>query len=88
MENPGLSYGLFHAVAQPEYSWGVVRKITFPGVNIDIGHVRNLTWARDNNEQGWIGYNRLRGQYMSGLEHAVPERFFSDPNRCNFPGAT
>ncbi|OYD47744.1 transglutaminase, partial [Acidovorax kalamii] len=25
VENPGLSYGLFHAVADPIYSWGVVR---------------------------------------------------------------
>lgn len=25
---------------------------------------------------------------MSALEHAVPERFFSDPNQCNLQGAT
>jgi len=37
---------------------------------MDIGHVRNLTWSKDNSE-AWIGYNRLRGQYMSALEHAV-----------------
>ncbi|MDA8453588.1 transglutaminase domain-containing protein [Acidovorax sp. GBBC 3334] len=86
VENPGLSYGLFHAVAQPVYSWGVVRQVTFPGVNIDIGHIRNVSWAKDNDDKKWVGYNRLRGQYMSALEHAVPERFFNDPAKCNLQG--
>ena len=86
IENPGLSYGLFHAVADPIYSWGVVRKVTFPGVNMDIGHVRNITWTKDNDEKKWVAYNRLRGQYMSALEHAVPERFFNDPAQCNMQG--
>ena len=88
IENPGLSYGLFHAVADPIYSWGVVRQVKFPGVNMDIGHVRNITWAKDNDEKKWVAYNRLRGQYMSALEHAVPERFFNDPNQCNLQGAS
>ena len=88
IENPGLSYGLFHAVANPISSWGVVRKVTFPGVNMDIGHIRNLTWAKDNDAKKWIAYNRLRGQYMSALEHAVPERFFNDPRKCNLQGTT
>ncbi len=55
VENPGLSYGLFHAVANPNTSWGVVRKVTFPGVNMDIGHARNITWAKDNDEAGYMG---------------------------------
>lgn len=29
----------------------------------------------------------MRGQYMSALEHAVPERFFSDPAKCNLVGS-
>jgi len=65
------------------YSWGVVRQAKFPGVNIDIGHLRNITWTKDNDPKKWISYNRLRGQYMSTLEHAVPERFFNDPAQCN-----
>ena len=86
IENPGLSYGLFHAVANPISSWGVVRKVTFPGVNIDVGHIRNVTWAKDNDEKKWVAYNRLRGQYMSGLEHAIPEKYFSNPSECNSQG--
>ncbi|WP_225981594.1 hypothetical protein [Paracidovorax avenae] len=88
VENPGLSYGLFHAVAQPVYSWGVVCRVEFPGVNIDIGHMRNLAWSRNNDKAQWVAYNRMRGQYMSALEHAVPERFFNDPAKCNLAGST
>ncbi|WP_313333404.1 transglutaminase-like domain-containing protein [Comamonas sp.] len=88
IETPGLSYGLFHAIAEPVYSWGVVRQVRFPGVNLDIGHIRNLTWAKDNDQSKWVSYNRMRGQYMSALEHAVPERFFSDSSQCNLAGTT
>ncbi len=88
VETPGLSYGLFHAAASPVYSWGVVRQVKFPGVNLDIGHIRNLTWAKDNDQSKWVSYNRMRGQYMSALEHAVPERFFGDPLQCNPAGTT
>ena len=86
IENPGLSYGLFHASVSPVYSWGLARKVEFPGVNMDIGHVRNLTWTKDSDKSKWIAYNRMRGQYMSALEHAVPERYFNDPQKCNLPG--
>jgi hypothetical protein len=83
VESPGLSYGLFHTVANPVYSWGVIRRVTFPGVNIDVGHMRTLGWAKDNSPAKWVAYNRLRGQTMSALEHAIPERFLTDPNQCS-----
>ncbi|WP_369642580.1 hypothetical protein [Acidovorax sp. A79] len=70
-------------MANPIYSWGVVRKVSFPGVNIDIGHIRNITWAKDNNTDAWVAYNRFRGQYMSGLEHVVPAHFLSATSICN-----
>ena len=88
IENQGLSYGLFHAIAQPIYSWGVVRAVKFPGVNMDIGHIRPIGWSKDNDRNTWIAYNKLRGQYMSALEHAIPERFFNDPSKCNPDGTT
>jgi len=86
VEAPAMSYGLLHALVDPIYSWGVIRKVTFPGINIDIGHMRQITWSRDNQESEWIAYNRLRGQYMSALEHAIPEKFFNDPSQCNPEG--
>jgi hypothetical protein len=79
---------LFHALAEPVTSWGVIRQVRFPGVNMDIGHLRTLGWSKGNTQQEWVNYNRLRGQYMSALEHAVPERFFNDPAQCNAEGAT
>jgi hypothetical protein len=49
VENPGLSYGgLFHAATNPIFSCGVIRKVTFRGVNINIGHARNLTCPKDS----------------------------------------
>ncbi|QTD43725.1 hypothetical protein [Ottowia testudinis] len=52
-------------------------------MNIDIASHRTLSTAKDNDENIWIAYNRMRGQYASALEHAVPERFFNDPAKCN-----
>ena len=86
VETLGLSYGLFHAQAEPVYSWGLIRKVEFPGVNIDIGHVRLQGWSKNGQAGDWAQYMRLRGQYMSALEHAVPERFFSDRAKCNLAG--
>jgi hypothetical protein len=88
VENPGLSYGLFHALAEPVISWGVIRQVRFPGVNMDIGHLRTLGWSRANAAAEWAAYNRIRGQFMSTLEHAIPERFFNDSAECNLPGAS
>ena len=87
IENPGLSYGLFHASVSPVYSWGLARKVEFPGVNMDIGHVRNLTWTKDSDKSKWVNYNRMRGQYISGLEASMPERFFNNPVQCNLVGS-
>jgi hypothetical protein len=55
---------------------------------MDIGHIRNLTWSKDNSQREWVSHNRIRGQYMSTLEHAVPEANFNNPNLCNVTNAT
>lgn len=83
VESPGLSFGLFHVVANPISSWGVIRRVSFPGINIDVGHVRTMGWSRSNLHLEWVAYNRARGQHMSALEHMIPERFFNDPAKCN-----
>ncbi|WP_082567450.1 transglutaminase domain-containing protein [Pelomonas sp. Root1217] len=85
-ENAGLSYGFFHATVQPIYSWGVVRQVRFPGVNIDVPHLRSLTWSKRAITADVVSYNRQRGEYMSALENAVPERFFNDTSKCNLVG--
>ena len=32
----------------------------------------------------WIAYNKLRGQYSSAAEHAVPEQFWVDKSTCRY----
>ena len=32
----------------------------------------------------WISYNKMRGQYASAMEHAVPEAFWVDKSRCSY----
>jgi hypothetical protein len=88
IESQGLSYGLSHGVARASYSWGVIRNVSFTGVNLDIGHVRTIGWGKNNDRNTWIAYNKMRGQYMSALEHAIPEKFFNNPAKCNLQGST
>lgn len=54
---------------------------------MDIGHLRMTSWSTENKASDWVSYNRARGQFMSALEHAVPERFFNDPAQCNLVGS-
>jgi transglutaminase-like putative cysteine protease len=44
--------------------------------------------AAQDVKKRWASYNKMRGQYSSALEHAIPERFFNDTTQCNAPGAT
>jgi hypothetical protein len=89
VDRPGISYGLFHAKVQPVKTFGIVTTaVKFPGVEMDIGHLRHLRWAKSNQQNEWVAYNRIRGQYASALEHATPERFFVDTTTCNLPTAT
>ena len=32
----------------------------------------------------WIAYNKMRGQYGSAMEHAIPEQFWVDKNKCSY----
>ncbi len=82
---PGLSYGLFHAVVAPMKTFGVVMSVRFPGVMMDIGHLRHLRVAKDNDATTWINYNRMRGQQQSVLEATIPEQFFTDPASTTKP---
>ena len=36
----------------------------------------------------WIAYNKLRGQYNSAMEHAVPEQFWIDKSQCSYTDET
>ncbi len=32
----------------------------------------------------WIAYNKMRGQYASAMEHAVPEQYWVDKTKCRY----
>ena len=32
----------------------------------------------------WIAYNKMRGQYSSAMEHAVPEQFWVNKSQCRY----
>jgi hypothetical protein len=78
VDHPGLSYGLFHAQVVPQYRYGVVTSVSFPGVVMDIAHQRRLSFSKTNNLDAWINYNRFRGEQASSMEHVIPETFFLD----------
>ncbi|MBV7429814.1 MULTISPECIES: hypothetical protein [unclassified Acidovorax] len=35
-------------------------------------------------ENRWIAYKKMRGQYSSAMEHAVPEQFWVDKTQCRY----
>lgn len=80
---PALSYGFLHSQVTPEYRYGLVHRARFPGLQMDVGHLRRVAFEKTNQTDGWLNYNRLRGQQASALEHAIPERFFDDPTDGN-----
>lgn len=83
---PALSYGFFHAMVVPIKLYGIITtSVKFPGVMMDIGHLRHNRLAQDGDVQAWINYNRMRGQQASMLEGAIPETFFTDPNAATKP---
>ncbi|WP_263144146.1 transglutaminase-like domain-containing protein [Pseudomonas sp. RIT-PI-AD] len=82
---PGMSFGLFHAQAQPNKLWGtIINGVKFKGLNMDIGHLRSIRWSKDNNRNTWILYNRIRGQVASSFEHSTPEQFWIDRSKCRY----
>jgi transglutaminase-like putative cysteine protease len=85
VDSPGLAYGFFHAQVRPELRYGLVWRAHFPGVLMDIGHLRRVAANKAGNTTDWVNYNRLRGQHFSAMEHAVPERFFDVPNDNQTP---
>ena len=85
IDQPGLSYGLFHLAVKPNKLYGIVTTgITFQGLNLDVGHMRYLRWSKTNDKPAWIAYNRMRGQQASALEHATPEAFWIDRTKCRY----
>ena len=42
------------------------------------------TGGRTAAHNRWIAYNKMRGQYGSAMEHAIPEQFWVNKNQCSY----
>ena len=101
---PALSYGLFHGEVKPIRMFNsITTGINFQGLNMDIGHLRGITWVKNDDPASainntpslmqngksasrnrWINYNRSKGQYESGAEHAGTEQFWVNKKECRY----
>jgi len=90
LDRPALSYGLFHAIAQPNKLYGIVTTgVAFKGVNMDVGHMRYIRWVTDDTDGNsallrWTTYNIARGNYASVMESYIPEQSLSDRSNCSY----
>ena len=50
-------------------------------INADAALTVNGRSAAQNR---WIAYNKMRGQYASAMEHAMPEEFWTDKSQCSY----
>ncbi len=80
------SYGAFTATAQPHFFFGIVRRVTFPGVTMDVDRILHQVEAKDYDRAKKIDYMRQVGAAGSAVEHAVPEELFIDASACNALG--
>jgi hypothetical protein len=70
------SYGRFAISAQPQYFFGVVRNVSFPGVIMDVDYLVYNTAAKDDGQAARVQFMRQAGAAASATEHAVPESMF------------
>lgn len=52
-----------------------------PDSTVNQGLASNNRSAAQNR---WIAYNKMRGQFSSAMEHAVPEQFWVDRKTCRY----
>ncbi|MFZ6640834.1 transglutaminase-like domain-containing protein [Undibacterium sp. TC4M20W] len=74
------SYGRFLNVAQANYYFGLVRTVSFPGVEIDVDYLRYHIEAKDNNKTVRTQYMFQVGVASSLAESTIPEAMFKNPN--------
>jgi hypothetical protein len=53
---------------------------------MDIGHLRHLRWAKSNQQNEWVAYNKMRGIFSSSMEGVIPAAAFQDTLACNTSG--
>ena len=75
------SYGRFLTAAQTHYWYGIAKKVSFPGVVMDVDYLFQQLEAKDATNPTRINYMRQLGTTASAAEHAVPELMFADHSK-------
>jgi hypothetical protein len=74
------SFGSFQTSLNPQYSFGVPRKVVFSGVLMDVDQIYDQVVAFDNHRATEVEYLRNVGPRYSANEHVVPEQLFRNPD--------
>jgi len=79
------SFGNFGITAQTLFTFGVPRRVGFPGLQMDIDRVAGNDYAKDADLVTLISFRSAVGSEYSALEHAVTEELFTNPDDPNRP---
>jgi len=75
------SYGRFLTAAQTHYWYGIAKKVSFPGVVMDVDYLFQQAEAKDAIAPTRVNFMRQIGSAASAAEHAVPELMFADATK-------
>jgi hypothetical protein len=69
---PGLSFGLFHAQVSVKQLYGLITTgVVFEGLNLDMGHLRNIRWVKDDNPGSAINDPQLMQHGRSAAQNRL-----------------
>ncbi|QZA80715.1 hypothetical protein [Deefgea piscis] len=72
------SYGYFHTSAKTDYWFGIPKRVSFPGVTIDVKHWKNTVTSNDADNAKRISFVQQIGTIASSNEHLIPEKLFTN----------
>ena len=72
------SYGYFHTSAKTDYWFGIPKRVSFPGVTIDVKHWKNTVTSNYADNAKRINFVQQIGTIASSNEHLIPEKLFTN----------
>src|SRR5258708_9773241 len=77
------SFGNFGIVARTQFSFGIPRRVGFPGMQMDIVRVIGAEAAKGGDNAQTIVFRKAAGALYSAYESLIPELLFTDQNVPN-----
>lgn len=71
------SFGMFSTRIDPIYSWGVPKRVSFRGVEVDIDAALSSLVVMDGSASKRVQMAQMMGAVASSLEHEIPEVYLS-----------